>query len=1323
VTKALAEHIQSLFFKGTIAVLGRDSASEIEFAASIREHGIEVTLGHQAVLGNTSIVIIDLGEGAVEITPLRHFLGTGERPLILLTDATGSGEANNDLLERVLIASGYMFPPIEIAESGIFKLEHPERPYKNYFDVAGYWEARYDSGRDSGRGSYRRLAKFKADFINDFISHNQVASVIDFGCGDGNQATLFDFPRYIGLDISATAIEKCRAIFADDPSKEFHIYDPGKFKPRNHRCELSLSLDVIYHLSDDQVYRHYIDHLFGASDRYVIIYANSETFSPVGVNESAAYIRFRDFIRDIEERFPGWTLIHACPNRYPYSALDPSNTSFADFYVFSSDKKKSEIEDSDRIIETFERRKALRMLSIQNESALQISDQVKRVSGDIDRSSKLISELSRKLNATEAKRESDRRTEQLQELHNALDILKDGMSSISEKVQAGSRVLAKNNFTEILDSISELSEPVRELRKQVEAIGAEQADRTTHSDSLIQRLVDKVGALERQQKQWLENQSSDKHEERLAKAQQKFESAVERRLSALQAFTQKPARAAGDQIPLIRQGNKAVDEVEQLLREAGREYRAILHRKNAVENSVSFRAGKAFADALAKPGVNTLRLPIRLIKSLRHGVESDTRYISDLETIEAARRQLASVRNLLEQPLEGSGVATAARPWYEDLELSETPIWFHLEIAAGSAVNIQSALKVEDGPVENGKSVIALVECLNSSGRPLKENPGGLAYSSRFEMYFKYIRPSETSETLHAFIPPAGTSHLLIGVRTFHPRRARKYLLSQISIDCGTGRYARMISHEEAAELKQPAPETAAFTPPSKEASELSILGWPEHPPNGRPYVIGIMDEFTAGCFERDMNLIQPRPDNWYALAEKYKPEMFFIESAWKGNYGSWQYRVGDYANKPGQEVAHICHYARERGIPTVFWNKEDPVHHQKFMCSAKLVDHIFTTDANMQASYQAKTGNPNVHALPFAAQPALHKPAPLAGRKPRACFAGSWYGNRHAERGEAMRWLLRAANRHGLDIFDRNHGTGIFPFPEEYQAGIKGSLPYKALCEEYRRYRVFLNVNSVMDSPTMFARRVFELMACGTPVVSTYAKGIENLFESDAVWMVNSEAEAGEAVHTLMTDDAEWRRRSLAGIREVFARHTYAHRLNEIFDRLGIDTHLPTDPAIALVAAADNQAELEALNRFAIKQGYRHFRLGVACAEELTQSADSLSDKITLLQRGQKAPWLAAQHSESPLAGWLSPQHRYGEHYLRDLVNASLYEPGACGWAKALDHDQFAYAGEACLSGSLWSTPEFLKNPIKAHSGERITRPNLYLADSDQFQPAGAVQ
>ena len=267
---------------------------------------------------------------------------------------------------------------------------------------------------------------------------------------------------------------------------------------------------------------------------------------------------------------------------------------------------------------------------------------------------------------------------------------------------------------------------------------------------------------------------------------------------------------------------------------------------------------------------------------------------------------------------------------------------------------------------------------------------------------------------------------------------------------------------------------------------------------------------------------------------------------------------MAQYAFKPGNEIEQICTYAKQKGIPTIFWNKEDPVHHDKFMCSAKMVDHIFTTDANMIDSYKAKTGNSSAHALPFAAQPELHYPAPLGERNSRVCFAGSWYGNRHAERGEAMRWLLEAAKPYGLDIYDRNYGSGNFPFPDNLNDNVIGSLPYKELCEKHRQYRVFINVNSVTDSPTMFARRVFELMACGTPVVSTYSKGIEHLFESGAVWMVNSKEEAEQAFQTLMTDDEEWQRRSEAGIQEVFAKHTYAHRLNQILKTIGSKKSVP---------------------------------------------------------------------------------------------------------------------------------------------------------------------
>lgn len=644
----------------------------------------------------------------------------------------------------------------------------------------------------------------------------------------------------------------------------------------------------------------------------------------------------------------------------------------------------------------------------------------------------------------------------------------------------------------------------------------------------------------------------------------------------------------------------------------------------------------------------------------------------------------------------------------ETVELpSKDRLWHSVPVKAGQALIIEAASEYRNIKGAQNRKAVLLINAFDADGKPVDTPCGKMAKSGHLKAYFKYLPCTQNQiQELHSFSVPEGVSEIRIGVCGFNKKDGEQVVLRELRV-----------------KPKPDKSQPTQFVPPSAQAAEISILGWPEQPPNGKPYVIGIMDEFTTGCFEQDLNLIQPRPDNWYALAEKYQPEFFFIESAWKGNYGSWQYRVADYANKPGQEIAHICQYAREKGIPTLFWNKEDPVHHQKFMCSAKLVDHIFTTDANMKDSYLAKTGNPNVHALPFAAQPALHKPSPLAGRKPRACFAGSWYGNRHAERGEAMRWLLQAANRHGLDIFDRNHGTGIFPFPEEYQAGIKGSLPYKELCDEYSRYRVFLNVNSVTDSPTMFSRRVFELMACGTPVVSTYAKGIDSLFDSDAVWLVHSQEEADAALHTLMTDDAEWRRRSLAGIREVFAKHTYAHRLNDIFDRLGIETRLPTDPAMALVAEAHSHAELQALDQFARQQSYRHFQLGIACAPGLAQLAGSLSENITLLQRGQKADWLTEQHAESPLAGWLSPQAHYGEHYLRDLANASLYEPEAGGWAKALEQERFAYGGPACLGGALWKRAEFLKQPLKAHPEERITRPDLYLADGDQFQPAGAAQ
>ena len=82
-----------------------------------------------------------------------------------------------------------------------------------------YWESRYRDGGTSGSGSFGRLAEFKANVINSFVQNNNIGSVIEFGCGDGNQLSLASYPSYIGLDTSHKAIELCKKRFKEDKSK------------------------------------------------------------------------------------------------------------------------------------------------------------------------------------------------------------------------------------------------------------------------------------------------------------------------------------------------------------------------------------------------------------------------------------------------------------------------------------------------------------------------------------------------------------------------------------------------------------------------------------------------------------------------------------------------------------------------------------------------------------------------------------------------------------------------------------------------------------------------------------------------------------------------------------------------------------------------------------------------------------------------------------------------------------------------------------------------------------------------------------------------
>ena len=117
---------------------------------------------------------------------------------------------------------------------------------------AEYWEQRYKQGGNSGTGSYNHLAKFKAEVLNQFVKEKQINSIIEWGCGDGNQLSLAEYPSYLCYDVSKTAIEICNQKFQDDKTKDFIWCGEENFTD-NKTAELVLSLDVLFHLLEDDI--------------------------------------------------------------------------------------------------------------------------------------------------------------------------------------------------------------------------------------------------------------------------------------------------------------------------------------------------------------------------------------------------------------------------------------------------------------------------------------------------------------------------------------------------------------------------------------------------------------------------------------------------------------------------------------------------------------------------------------------------------------------------------------------------------------------------------------------------------------------------------------------------------------------------------------------------------------------------------------------------------------------------------------------------------------------------------------------------------------
>lgn len=356
-------------------------------------------------------------------------------------------------------------------------------------------------------------------------------------------------------------------------------------------------------------------------------------------------------------------------------------------------------------------------------------------------------------------------------------------------------------------------------------------------------------------------------------------------------------------------------------------------------------------------------------------------------------------------------------------------------------------------------------------------------------------------------------------------------------------------------------------------ASTVSLL--PEVPPRRSTSVVSILDEFSHACLAPELKLTPASPG---VLSSVGEADLLFAETAWNGNGGQWAYAFSNFGKS--EALPELLATAKRLEVASVLWNKEDPASFDLFLPVAREFDHVVTTDVECVPRYRSQLGHDRVHTMMFAAQPAIHNPI---GRpsEPAAdsCFAGAWRGHKYPERGRDLAMILDGALRAGpLVIFDREAATGSDPsasFPPRFQSLIAGSLPYDQMVAEYRRHAVFLNANAIVRSPSMLSRRVFEILASRTPVVSSNSAAIETHL-ADVVFTPATVEEAAETVGELLHDRDLRDRVGQRGYRLVHREHTYERRVAALLEDIGLETPTTSTPSVDVICVSDRPHQVE---------------------------------------------------------------------------------------------------------------------------------------------------
>jgi len=516
---------------------------------------------------------------------------------------------------------------------------------------------------------------------------------------------------------------------------------------------------------------------------------------------------------------------------------------------------------------------------------------------------------------------------------------------------------------------------------------------------------------------------------------------------------------------------------------------------------------------------------------------------------------------------------------------------------------------------ENPKAAICLISFLNKDHVRLLPPYQGIPISKHYGPY-KYIASTlpSSNTTQCVYIPiHSAANKLQLTIRSFNASNDLRVR-------------ARIASSN--------------LTDTSQESALSSIVAVAKNIPdsNGSRYYKKIklkvaviadiyMFNFYKDAFE-DCTYITP--DNFPQVLSRGIHAIIYT-TCWKGiNDEEW--RGLKFREKPKNALNKILNHAHSNSIPSIFQSIEDPSNFEYFLPIAKLFDYVFTTDFDCIERYKEALGHNNVFYGEYGANPQQNNPIGCRRNIYNAVFFAGSYPERYKERCEDMQIAFDSIIQSGgsLAIADRNYDSTAddICYPKKYKDYLYPPIQHSTLQKVHKLFRYSLNFNSIKNSPTMCAMRVYELQAQGIGIISNYAKSVYNKFPLMRI-LANEQNLSFELLDEESPEEYEIK---VLALRNILATNTSYQIISKMLRNATFKIPDQDTSAVCIICKARTK---EVLNSYST-QSYNNCIL-IEESELHGWSEFCLQNKIRFF-------------------GWFSQYKLYGSGYIQDLINGFKY-------------------------------------------------------------------